>query len=206
MWFVLESAGDFLEDFIKQNQLPLVVPINFETLKQMGDDKRRIVVTFLEDEADENSQKLVKILKSAASANRDLVFAHVGVKQWEEFTETFGINKKSELPKMLIWDGDEEYLVVRNVSFCGKNCAIFLSMDHDITYAYIHSVRMDYLLTTISLKIMSTFLGLNLSLCPLSLVVYFPEEISIPSIAHWNSISGLQSCGFLEELFFFFFG
>ncbi|CAA6668415.1 unnamed protein product [Spirodela intermedia] len=103
--------GDFLEDYIKQNQLPLVVPINFETLKQMGDDKRRIVVTFLEDDVGENSQKLVKILKSAASANRDLVFAYVGVKQWEDFTETFGINKKSELPKMLIWDGNEEYHV-----------------------------------------------------------------------------------------------
>ena len=112
-----ESAGDFLEDFIKQNQLPLVVPINFETLKQMGDEKRRIVVTFLEDETDDLTPRFVKILKAAASANRDLVFAYVGVKQWGDFTGTFGISKKSELPKMLIWNGDEEYHVVKYFIF-----------------------------------------------------------------------------------------
>ncbi|MQL94628.1 hypothetical protein Taro_027294 [Colocasia esculenta] len=105
--------GDFLDDFIKQNNLPLAVPITYETLKQMGDDKRKIVVTIMEDEVD--SLKLVKILKSAASANRDLVFAYVGVKQWQEFTETFGVDKKTKLPKMLIWDGNEEYYLAEDI-------------------------------------------------------------------------------------------
>ncbi|KAH7568192.1 hypothetical protein ACOSP7_009336 [Xanthoceras sorbifolium] len=102
----------FLEDFIKQNFLPLSVPINHDTLKLLKDDKRKIVLTLVEDEGDEKSQKLIKLLKAAASANRDLVFAYVGVKQFEEFADTFGANKKAKLPKMVIWDGDVEYLTV----------------------------------------------------------------------------------------------
>ncbi|KAK2659290.1 hypothetical protein Ddye_005823 [Dipteronia dyeriana] len=103
----------FLEDFIKQNFLPLTVPINHDTLKFLKDDKRKIVLTLVEDEGDEKSQKLIKYLKAAASANRDLVFAYVGVKQWEEFADTFEANKKEKLPKMVIWDGDVEYLTVK---------------------------------------------------------------------------------------------
>ncbi|WCJ35040.1 Protein disulfide-isomerase 5-2 [Euphorbia peplus] len=55
----------FLEDFIKQNFLPQVVPMNQETLKQ-----------------------------------------------WEDFAGSFGGSERSELPKMVVWDGDEEYLSV----------------------------------------------------------------------------------------------
>ncbi|KAK0576153.1 hypothetical protein LWI29_012844 [Acer saccharum] len=102
----------FLEDFIKQNFLPLTVPINHDTLKLLKDDKRKIVLTLVEDEGDEKSKKLIKYLKAAASANRDLVFAYVGVKQFEEFADTFEANKKEKLPKMVIWDGDVEYLTV----------------------------------------------------------------------------------------------
>ncbi|GAV66310.1 Thioredoxin domain-containing protein/Thioredoxin_6 domain-containing protein [Cephalotus follicularis] len=102
----------FLEDFIKQNLLPLSVPINHDTLKFLKDDERKIALTILEDEADEKSQKLIKLLKAAASANRDLVFACIGVKQWEDFAELFGANKKTKLPKMIIWDGDEEFFSV----------------------------------------------------------------------------------------------
>ena len=98
-----------MEEFITQNLLPLAVPINQETLKVLKDDHRKIVLTILEDDSEEKSQKLIKILKAAASANRDLVFGYVGVKQWEEFTETFGANKETKLPKMIVWDGDEEY-------------------------------------------------------------------------------------------------
>ncbi|KAJ6819964.1 protein disulfide isomerase-like 5-2 [Iris pallida] len=104
--------GEFLEDFIKQNQLPLVVPINFETLKQLSDDKRKIVLTILEDEMDQKSLALAKTLRAAANANRDLVFGYVGVKQWGEFVETFNVNKGSELPKIIVWDGTEEYQIV----------------------------------------------------------------------------------------------
>ncbi|XP_065882068.1 protein disulfide-isomerase 5-2 [Euphorbia lathyris] len=102
----------FLEDFIKQNFLPLVVPMNQETLKILKDDERKIVLTIMEDEHDEKSQKLVKLLKAAAYANRDLVFGYTGAKQWEEFADSFGGSKHSELPKMVVWDGDEEYLSV----------------------------------------------------------------------------------------------
>ncbi|KAJ4701093.1 Disulfide isomerase-like protein [Melia azedarach] len=103
---------EFLEDFIKQNFLPLSVPINHDTLKLLKDDNRKIVLTLVEDETDEKSQKLIKLLKAAASANRDLVFAYVGIKQWEDFADTFEANKKTKLPKMLVWDGDVEYFTV----------------------------------------------------------------------------------------------
>ncbi|ONK77478.1 uncharacterized protein A4U43_C02F6950 [Asparagus officinalis] len=104
--------GEFLEDFMKQNQLPLIVPINFETLKLLNDDKRKIVVTIVNDDVDEKSLKLIKTLRAAANANRDLVFGYVGIKQWEEFVDTFDVRKGSQLPKLLIWDGTEEYHIV----------------------------------------------------------------------------------------------
>lgn len=104
--------GEFLEDFIRQNQLPLVVPINFDSLKLLNDDKRKIVITIVHDVVDEKSLKLIKTLRAAANANRDLVFGYVGVEQWEEFVDTFGVNKGSELPKLLIWEGTEEYHIV----------------------------------------------------------------------------------------------
>ncbi|RRT85155.1 hypothetical protein B296_00011686 [Ensete ventricosum] len=105
--------GDFLEDFIRQNLLPPTVPIRFETLKLMNDDKRKIVLAIMEDELDEKSLKLVKILRSAATANRDLIFGYVGVKQWGEFVDAFDITKSSKLPKLLVWDGNEEYHTVK---------------------------------------------------------------------------------------------
>jgi protein disulfide-isomerase A1 len=108
----IKLAEEFMEEFITQNSLPLAVPINSETLKVLKDDQRKIVLTILEDDSEEKSQNLIKILKAAASANRDLVFGFVGVKQWEEFTETFGATKETKLPKMIVWDGDEEYLSV----------------------------------------------------------------------------------------------
>jgi protein disulfide-isomerase A1 len=108
----IKLAEEFMEEFITQNSLPLAVPINSETLKVLKDDQRKIVLTILEDDSEEKSQNLIKILKAAASTNRDLVFGFVGVKQWEEFTETFGANKETKLPKMIVWDGDEEYLSV----------------------------------------------------------------------------------------------
>jgi protein disulfide-isomerase A1 len=108
----IKLAEEFMEEFITQNSLPLAVPINSETLKVLKDDQRKIVLTILEDDSEEKSQNLIKILKAAASANRDLVFGFVGVKQWEEFTEIFGANKETKLPKMIVWDGDEEYLSV----------------------------------------------------------------------------------------------
>lgn len=103
---------EFLEEFIKQNFLPLSVPINQDTLKLLKDDKRKIVLAVVEDETEEKSQKLVTTLKAAASANRDLVFSYVGIKQFADFADTFEANKKSKLPKMVVWDGNEDYLTV----------------------------------------------------------------------------------------------
>ncbi|XP_022727778.1 protein disulfide-isomerase 5-2-like [Durio zibethinus] len=103
---------EFLGDFIKQNLLPLAVPMNHETLKLLKDDERKIVLTIMQDENEEKSLKLIKLLKAAASANHDLVFGYVGVKQWEEFADAFGANKKSNLPKLIVWNGDEEYFSV----------------------------------------------------------------------------------------------
>lgn len=103
--------GTFLEDFIRQSLLPLTVPINKETLKLLKDDGRKVVLTILEDESDENSPQLIKVLRSAANANHDLVFGYVGVQQWLEFTDTFDV-KSSQLPKIMVWDTKEEYEVV----------------------------------------------------------------------------------------------
>ncbi|XP_011628479.1 protein disulfide-isomerase 5-2 [Amborella trichopoda] len=102
----------FLEEYIKQSLLPLCVPVNYDTLKLFRDEERKIVVTIVKDELEDKSQRLIKTLRAAASANRDLVFGYVGAIQWEEFVDTFDVNKKTELPKMVVWDGSEQYLSV----------------------------------------------------------------------------------------------
>lgn len=101
---------DFLEDFVRQNLIPLAVPVSYETLKLMKADGRKIVLTIVEDEDEETTRELIKLLKAAASANRDLIFGYVGVKQMEEFAENFDIDTK--LPKMVIWDKSDDYLSV----------------------------------------------------------------------------------------------
>ena len=111
---VVLNAGTFLEDFIRQSLLPVTVPIDRETVKLLKDDGRKVVLTILEDESDENSSQLIKVLRSAANANHDLVFGYVGVKQWEEFTETFDV-KVSQLPMIIVWDTKEEYEVVSSL-------------------------------------------------------------------------------------------
>lgn len=117
-----------MEDFIKQNLFPLAVPITYDTLKWLGDDERKIVLTIVEDEDEEKSKKLIKILKSAASANRDLVFGYVSVKQWDDFADTFGANKKTKLPKMVIWNRNEDYLTVSSRVF--KKINLFILFLH----------------------------------------------------------------------------
>ncbi|KAL5991230.1 Protein disulfide-isomerase 5-2 [Asimina triloba] len=103
---------DFLEDFIKQNHFPLVVPVNYDTLKLLKDDERKIVLTIVEDESDAKSHALIRTLKAAASANRDLIFGYAGFKQWEDFVDVFDVNKKTALPKMVVWDREEEFTTV----------------------------------------------------------------------------------------------
>ncbi|XBH78876.1 protein disulfide isomerase-like 5-3 [Triticum dicoccoides] len=107
--------GTFLEDFIRQSLLPITVPINAETVKMLKDDDRKVVLAVLQDDSDETSMRLIKVLRSAANANHDLVFGYVGVNQWEEFTEPFHDSKSSQLPKLVVWDKDEEYEVVEGL-------------------------------------------------------------------------------------------
>ncbi|KAM3242417.1 hypothetical protein ACQJBY_054837 [Aegilops geniculata] len=107
--------GAFLEDCIRQSLLPITVPINAETVKMIKDDDRKVVLAVLQDESDETSMRLIKVLRSAANANHDLVFGYVGVNQWEEFTEPFHDSKSSQLPKLVVWDKDEEYEVVEGL-------------------------------------------------------------------------------------------
>ncbi|KAK1266989.1 Protein disulfide-isomerase 5-2 [Acorus gramineus] len=106
---------DFLEDYIRQNQLPLSFPLTIDILKQLGEEKRKVVLTIMDDVSDEKSLKLIRTLKSAASANRDLLFSYVGVKQWEEFADTFDVNKKTKLPRLVVWDGNEKYFLVEGL-------------------------------------------------------------------------------------------
>ncbi|KAJ3671679.1 hypothetical protein LUZ60_007758 [Juncus effusus] len=111
--------ADFLEDFIRQNMLPLTVAIRYDTLKLLKEDKRKIVLTILNDENEEKSQNLIKILKSAANANREFIFCYVGLVQFEEFADTFDSTKADVLPKMLVWDGNEEYYLVEGIETLG---------------------------------------------------------------------------------------
>lgn len=100
---------------MKQSFLPLILPINQDTLKLLKDDERKIVLTIVEDETHESIGKLIKALRAAAHANRDLVFGYVGVEQFEEFADSFHADKKTTLPKIVVWDGDEEYDQVKNL-------------------------------------------------------------------------------------------
>ncbi|KAF3793402.1 disulfide-isomerase 5-2 protein [Nymphaea thermarum] len=102
----------FLEDYIKQSLLPLCLPLNFDTIKLLKDDDRKIVLTIMKDDSEDNSVKLIKMLRAAASANRDLIFAYVGWEQWEGFVEAFDVNRWTSLPRMVVWDGKEEYYSV----------------------------------------------------------------------------------------------
>lgn len=111
----------FLEEFIKQNLFPLCLPINSDTLKMLRDEKRKIVLTFVEDENDDKTKKLIKLLKAAASANRDYLFAYAGLLQFQDFVETFEISTKTKLPKMAVWDGNEEYFNVIDSESIGED-------------------------------------------------------------------------------------
>ncbi|XP_057721907.1 protein disulfide-isomerase 5-2 [Arachis stenosperma] len=101
---------EFLEDFVKQNLIPLAVPVSRDTLKLIQADGRKTVLAIVDDEDEERSKELVKLLKAAASANRDLIFGYVGIRQMEEFAEKFDIGTK--LPKLVVWDNSDEYLSV----------------------------------------------------------------------------------------------
>lgn len=103
---------NFVEEFIQQSLLPLTLPITGESLKLLKDDERKIVLTIVEDETHYESKALIKLLRAAASANREFVFAYVGYNQWKDFAEAFEVGKKTPLPKMVVWDGNEVFFTV----------------------------------------------------------------------------------------------
>ncbi|CAD6260851.1 unnamed protein product [Miscanthus lutarioriparius] len=103
---------NFLEDFVTAIPSPFGCPNQYRDTKMLNDDQRKVVLTILEDDSDENSTQLVKILRSAANANRDLVFGYVGIKQWGRVCGDFDVSKSSQLPKLLVWDRGEEYELV----------------------------------------------------------------------------------------------
>ncbi|KAJ8431453.1 hypothetical protein Cgig2_014946 [Carnegiea gigantea] len=112
----LSCADQFLEEIIKQNLLPLCLPLNSDTMSLLRDEERKIVLTLVEDENNEKSKQLIKLLKAAAAANRDFLYAYVGLQQYRGLVESF-ISNKTELPKMLVWDGNEEYFTVGYLCF-----------------------------------------------------------------------------------------
>ena len=71
-----------------------------------------MVLTIVKDEMEDKSLQLIKTLKAAAAGNRDLLFAYVGSKQWEEFVDTFNVGRKTKLPMIIVWNGDLEYYSV----------------------------------------------------------------------------------------------
>lgn len=102
----------FLEEFVQQSLLPLILPISPESLKLLKDDDRKIALTVFEDETSYESKEFIKLLRGAASANRDFIFAYVGFNQWQDFAEAFEVDRKTPLPKMVVWDGNEVYFSV----------------------------------------------------------------------------------------------
>ncbi|XP_075515932.1 protein disulfide isomerase-like 5-2 [Primulina tabacum] len=54
----------------------------------LEDDPRKFVATILNDEGDDKSKGLLK---------------------GEDFAESFDVSKKTKLPRMVLWDGNEEY-------------------------------------------------------------------------------------------------
>ncbi|GLJ44262.1 hypothetical protein SUGI_0925500 [Cryptomeria japonica] len=101
--------GGFLNEFIQQSLLPLCVPIRYDTLKLIQEDARPIALTIMKDEREDESLQIIKMLKAAASGNRDLIFAFVGLAQWEEFVDTFNVGEGTKLPIIIVWNGDSEY-------------------------------------------------------------------------------------------------
>ncbi|XP_042057633.1 protein disulfide isomerase-like 5-2 [Salvia splendens] len=101
-----------LEDYISKSLLPLIFPISQGSLKLLQDDERKVLLTIIKDEKEEKSRELFQVLKAAASANRDLLFGYVGLQQWEDFAQSFEVDMKTEFPRMVVWDGNENYYLV----------------------------------------------------------------------------------------------
>ncbi|KAL3688634.1 hypothetical protein R1sor_014943 [Riccia sorocarpa] len=101
--------GADLEQFVQQNLLPLVTKMSSETLKHLREDGRPIVLGIYSGRHPESASHFMKMLKAASPANRDFVFSHVDAAIWPAFVKPFGVDKRTILPTVVIWNGLAEY-------------------------------------------------------------------------------------------------
>ncbi|KAI7750924.1 hypothetical protein M8C21_003089 [Ambrosia artemisiifolia] len=73
-----------VEEFIQQNLLPLTLPITGESLKLLKDDKRKIVLTIVEDETHHESKEFIKLMvRRAFTAKIKNLKSHFSLKDSE---------------------------------------------------------------------------------------------------------------------------
>lgn len=96
--------GHDFEDFVKQNLLMLVTPLNADNLNIFKEDGRPNVVAVLENDITPKSKALIEKMKAAAPSNRAFVFSYVVASEWPKFVRPFKLGKKPKLPTIVIWD------------------------------------------------------------------------------------------------------
>ncbi|KAL2653309.1 hypothetical protein R1flu_021437 [Riccia fluitans] len=102
-------GGADLEVFVRVNLMPLVTKMSSETLKHLREDGRPIVLGIYSGRQSDSAAQFIKMLKSAAPANRGFVFAYVDAAMWPAFVKPFGVEKTTVLPTVVIWNGLAEY-------------------------------------------------------------------------------------------------
>ncbi|BBN12954.1 hypothetical protein MPTK1_5g24280 [Marchantia polymorpha subsp. ruderalis] len=102
--------GVDMEDFVRQNMMPLVTKMSFESLKLVREDGRPIAIGIYDGQQDDGSvRQFMKMLKAAAPANRGFIFSYVDAAKWPSFLKPFGIEKGTTLPTLIVWNGLAEY-------------------------------------------------------------------------------------------------
>ena len=112
--------GEDLVQFVGQNLLPRVNEVTPEDLRKLRNDGRPIALAILKEESSTHSLLFIKMLKAAAPANRAFVFAYVDSLKWPSFCRTFHIDKHSNFPEFIIWDGSSTYFEVSHAYAFGK--------------------------------------------------------------------------------------
>ncbi|KZV47021.1 threonine--tRNA ligase, mitochondrial-like [Dorcoceras hygrometricum] len=88
LWASVEEL--LMQEFYKEDEgNGAVIALSMGLLKS-----KKFVVTIWSDEGDEKSKGLIKVLR------------------WEDFAESFDVSKKTKLPKMVLWNCNEEYYLV----------------------------------------------------------------------------------------------
>lgn len=152
--------GNDLEHFVQQNLLPRVNLVTGESIRNLRLDGRVIVLAILKDASSDQSVSFIKKLKAAAPANRAFLFAYVDVLEWPPFVATFHINQQSNLPTLVIWDGDTTYFVNNEgYDFTGERAEAYITFflqDYKEGKATRHKTKgpsfTEYLASNISFK------------------------------------------------------